>query len=49
MTNCCRECNERHATCHSTCEKYKEWLEEHKKQKKIAKSNERKFYDFFYK
>lgn len=27
----CRDCNNRSATCHGTCEKYKEWSVENEK------------------
>lgn len=48
MENSCYGCTKRKVGCHSTCERYKEWLKDYKEQMKIAKSKERKFYDFFY-
>ena len=33
MRNPCKDCTERHATCHGSCEEYKEWYEWQKTQK----------------
>lgn len=45
---CCYECKDRKVGCHGTCEKYKTWRKEFEKQRDIAKSKERKNYDYFY-
>lgn len=31
--NCCMHCSERHAGCHSQCEKYTAWKREHQERK----------------
>lgn len=47
-TNCCQDCNERTATCHSHCEKYKKFLKINEKHKKLRKSAEEKYRNRFY-
>lgn len=32
--NSCYDCKDRKVGCHGTCDKYKSWLEEHKKREK---------------
>ena len=49
IENGCQGCNERKVGCHSHCEKYKKWLEQHNRLKKEAKRNEKRYYDYFYK
>ena len=49
MENSCYGCTKRKVGCHSNCEDYKEWLEEHHKIKKERQRKEKKYYDYFYK
>ena len=46
--NGCKDCVNRKVGCHGTCEKYREWRKNYDKQKKLIKSQERKYYDYFY-
>lgn len=36
----CRDCNKRQVGCHSSCEEYKRFVEEHEKLKRHAKEHE---------
>lgn len=40
----CRNCEERSAECHSTCERYKEWSAEERKVKNEIYKNKVKYY-----
>lgn len=35
VNNTCKDCPDREVGCHSTCEKYKKWKEEHDRVKAI--------------
>lgn len=48
ITRICYGCEERSISCHSTCEKYKEWKIEWDKRKKMIQSGDRKHKDYFY-
>lgn len=49
-SNCsgCRYCTQRHVGCHSTCEQYIKWNEQHQKEVKVRRKSIKKYFDGYY-
>lgn len=47
-TNGCLGCKDRKVGCHSSCKRYLKWKQEHDKDTKLKKDNDKKYSNYFY-